>query len=71
MISTCRICKSKYLNEIFIVTREVKDKVTQEIQTSADYSELGILLIAVTLLTLILPILFVFIINNSKYKTTE
>ena len=62
---------TKYLNEIFIVTREVKDKVTQEIQTSADYSELGILLIAVTLLTLILPILFVFIINNSKYKTSE
>jgi hypothetical protein len=62
---------TKYLNEIFTVTREVKDKVTGEIQTTADYSELGILLIVVTLLTLILPILFVFIINNSKYKTTE
>ena len=62
---------TKYLNEIFNVTREVKDKVTGEIQTTADYSELGILLIVVTLLTLILPILFVFIINNSKYKTTE
>ena len=62
---------TKYLNEIFTVTREVKDKVSGEIQTTADYSELGILLIAVTLLTLILPILFVFIINNSKYKTQE
>ncbi len=62
---------TKYLNEIFTVTREVKDKVSGEIQTTADYSELGILLIFVTLLTLILPILFVFIINNSKYKTTE
>ena len=62
---------TKYLNEIFTVTREVKDKVSGEIQTIADYSELGILLIAVTLLTLILPIVFVFIINNSKYKTTE
>ena len=62
---------TKYLNEIFTVTREVKDKVSNEIQTTADYSELGILLIVVTCLTLILPILFVFIINKSKYKTTE
>jgi hypothetical protein len=42
-----------------------------KIQITADYSELGILLIVVTLLTLILPILFVFIIKNSKYKTQE
>ena len=62
---------TKYLNEIFTVTREVKDKVSGEIQTMSDYSELGILLIVVTLLTLILPIIFVFIINNSKYKTSE
>jgi len=62
---------TKYLNQIFTITREVKDKVSGEIQTTADYSELGILLIVVTLLTLILPIIFVFIINNSKYKTTE
>ena len=62
---------TKYLNQIFTVTREVKDKVSGEIQTTADYSELGILLIVVTLLTLILPILFVYIINNSKYKTSE
>ena len=46
-------------------------EVSGEIQTTADYSELGILLIVVTLLTLILPILFVIIINNSKYKTSE
>ena len=62
---------TKYLNQIFTVTREVKDKVSGEIQSTADYSELGILLIVVTLLTLILPIVFVFIINNSKYKTSE
>jgi len=53
------------------VTRGGKDNVSSTIQTTAHYSELGILLIIVTLLTLILPIVFVFIINNSKYKTTE
>ena len=62
---------TKYLNEIFLVTREVKDKVTNQIQSNADYSELGMLLIVTTILTLILPILFVFIINKSKYKTDE
>ena len=62
---------TKYLNEIFLVTREVKDKVTNEIQSSADYSELGILLIVTTILTLTLPIVFVFIINRTKYKTSE
>ena len=61
----------KYLNQIFTVTREVKDKESGEIQSTADYSELGILLIVVTILTLVLPILFVFIINKSKYKTSE
>ena len=37
---------SKYLNEIFVITREVKDKVTGNIVSSADYSELGILMMA-------------------------
>ena len=62
---------TKYLNEIFIITREVKDKVTDLIVSSADYSELGILLITVTLLTLVLPILTVMIVQKSKFKTNE
>ena len=62
---------TKYLNEIYTITREVKDKVTNAILTTADYSELGILLITVTLLTLILPILFVFIIQKTRFKTLE
>ena len=62
---------TKYLNEIYTITREVKDKVTNAVLTTADYSELGILLITVTLLTLIIPILFVVIIQKTKLKTSE
>ena len=62
---------TKYLNEIFTITREVKDKVTNIIQTTSDYSELGLLLITVTVLTLVVPILFVKIIQNTKFKTDE
>ncbi len=62
---------TKYLNEIYVITREVKDKVTNAILTTADYSDLGILLITVTLITLIIPIVFVFIIQKTKFKTSE
>ena len=56
---------TKYLNQIFIVTREVKSK-TGEITTQADYSELGILLLTVLLLTLTLPILATILIRKLK-----
>jgi hypothetical protein len=62
---------TKYLNEIFTITREVKDKVTDIIVSSADYSELGVLLIIVTLLTLLIPIFAVWIVQQSKFRTNE
>ena len=62
---------TKYLNEIFTITREVKDKVSNAILTTADYSELGLLLITVTLITLLIPIIFVNIIQKTKFKTDE
>ena len=62
---------TKYLNEIYVITREVKDKVTNAILTTADYSDLGILLITVTLITLIIPIVFVVIIQKTRFKTSE
>ena len=69
-LSASSLC-TKYLNQIFTVTREVKDKVTEAILTTADYSELGILLITVTILTLVIPIFFVLIIQKSKLNTAE
>ena len=62
---------TKYLNQVFIVTREVKDKITNDIVTTADYSELGFLLITVTVITLILPIGTVIIIQHSRFRTTD
>ena len=62
---------TKYLNEIFLITREVKDKVTNLVVTTSDYSELGILLIMVLILTLVLPILTVLIIQKTKFNTSE
>ena len=62
---------TKYLNKIFIVAREVKDQATSEITTLADYSELGILLIIVSLITLTFPLATVFFIQHSRYKTDQ
>ncbi len=62
---------TKYLNQVFIVTREVKDKITNDIVTTADYSELGFLLMSVTAIALILPIGTVIIIQHSRFRTTD
>jgi MFS family permease len=62
---------TKYLNEAFVVTREVKDKLSDAIVTTADYSELGMLLITVLLITLVMPIGMVIIIQNSRFKTVD
>jgi len=62
---------TKYLNEIFVITRVVKDKVTDAVLSTADYSELGILLVIVTLLILCAPIIIVWLVQKSKFKTNE
>ena len=62
---------TKYLNQVFIVTREVKDKITNDIVTTADYSELGFLLITVAAIALILPVGTVIIIQHSRFRTTD
>jgi hypothetical protein len=46
---------TRYLNQIFEVTREVRDPLTHEITVAADYGELGALFIVATALGLILP----------------
>jgi hypothetical protein len=60
---------TKYLNEIFTVSREVKDAATGVATVPADYSELGILLIAATVITFVLPIAAVALVLGTRLKT--
>ncbi len=62
---------TKYLNKIFTVTREVKDRSTGEIITQADYSELGILLITAMAIIIILPLSTVVLVQYSRFRTTQ
>ena len=55
---------TKYINQIFEVSRQIIDPVTQQVTTAADYSELGLLLIAVALITIVLPIAVVAVIQG-------
>lgn len=55
---------TKYLNKIFTISREILDPVSGSITMPADYSELGIMLISVTILGLVLPVLTILIVNR-------
>ncbi|MFY0310710.1 hypothetical protein ACFMBG_12535 [Leisingera sp. D0M16] len=61
---------TKYLNEIFVVTREVTDSAGT-ITTPADYSQLGTLLITVGVILLVAPLTAIFVIQNSRFRTSE
>ena len=62
---------TKYLNEYFVVTRAAKDPETGEIISSADYSELGYLLITVAIIVVVAPLVTILLVQNSKYSTAE
>ena len=62
---------TKYINQIFEISREVVDQSTQQVTTAADYSELGFLLIAVGLITIIIPISVVGLIQKSSLRSTD
>ncbi|MCB1800056.1 MAG: hypothetical protein KDI82_00060 [Gammaproteobacteria bacterium] len=60
---------TKYLNQVFTVTREVKDRASGAIDVPADYSELGWLMWSAMLLGLVLPLLAVLMIRLSPLKS--
>ena len=62
---------TKYMNEIYTVTREVRDRVTNAIESTADYSELGWLLITVSLIGLLAPLLTVLLVQRSPLRTSQ
>jgi BT1 family len=58
---------TKYLNQIYSVTREVKD-AAGEVKVPQDYSELGMLLMVVTLIGLLLPFLAIAFVKLSRFR---
>ena len=60
---------TKYLNQVFVVTREVKDAVTGMVSVPADYAQLGDLLIAVTAIGLVLPMLAIVFVKTTRFRS--
>jgi hypothetical protein len=62
---------TKYLNQLFTVTREVRNRETGEILIAADYGLLGWLLITVAVISIAAPLLTIFVVQRSALKTNE
>jgi len=62
---------TKYLNQVFIVTREVRDRVTGALEVAADYGELGWLLLTVAALTTAVPLLTILVVQRSPFHTRQ
>jgi BT1 family len=60
---------TKYMNEIFVVSREVRDQASGVVQTPADYSQLGTLLIAQLILGLALPFAAIVFAKVTRFKS--
>lgn len=59
---------TRYLNEFFVVTREVRD-AAGEITLAADYSELGVLLVTVSALGFTLPLLAILLTRLARLRS--
>jgi BT1 family len=59
---------TKYLNQLFLVTREVRD-ATGAVTVPADYSQLGPLLVTATLLGLLLPFLAIALLKALRLRS--
>jgi hypothetical protein len=62
---------TKYLNHIFVVAREVRDRVTGAIEIPADYGELGWLLITVAVIAVVVPLSIIAVVQRSRFRTRQ
>lgn len=60
---------TKYLNQAYVVTREVRDRATGALQVPADYSQLGELLIAQLVIGLALPFAAILLARITKFRS--
>ena len=60
---------TKYLNQVFYIAREVRDPATGTVNVPADYSELGMLLIAQIAIGLALPLAAIAFARLTRFKS--
>jgi len=62
---------TKYLNQLFVVSREVRNPETGAVEISADYSTLGELLISVAAISFVVPLVAVWIAHRCWLSNDE
>lgn len=62
---------TKYLNEVFLISREVRNRETGALEMVANYDELGTLLIIVTVIALLAPLLAILLIQRSPLRIAD
>jgi hypothetical protein len=60
---------TKYLNQIYAVTREVKDPATGAVKVAADYSQLGDLFITVLVIAVAAPLLAILFVKTTRFRS--
>ncbi len=60
---------TKYLNQIYLVAREVKDHATGAIKVPADYSQLGDLMITAGVLSFAAPMLAILFVKSTRFRS--
>jgi hypothetical protein len=60
---------TKYLNQIYTVSREVRDPATKAVAVTADYGELGALFITVTLIGLAVPLAAIALARAARLRS--
>ncbi len=62
---------TKYLNRLFDVSREVRDRGTDEVLLPADYADLGWLLISVAIIGVSIPLVTIVFVQRTKLRTRQ
>ncbi len=62
---------TKYLNQLFVVAREVRDPTSDTILVAANYANLGWLLITVALISVVAPLTTIAIVQQSRFRTQD
>jgi hypothetical protein len=62
---------TKYLNQVFVVTREIRDPATGAVKVGADYGELGWLLISIAVIAVAAPLAVIVTVQNSRLRTEQ
>ncbi len=60
---------TRYLNQVYTVSREVREPGTGVVKVAADYSQLGELLVVVTVMALVIPLLVIALMRATRLRS--